>query len=313
MIYWFLLLYIIAALVWWYIALNQQNQKMMDLKLNEIKREDVNYNESVFRIQKERDRKTAQYAGEGAIFFLLIVAGAVFVYRTVNRELKIGQEQRHFIMAVTHELKTPIAVAKLNLETLQLRKLNEAQQERLLYNTLQETNRLNTLCNNMLISSQIDAGGYRITNEEINISQLAQNCVNDFSRRFPQRPFVFSCTNDLFVSGDMLLLQMAINNLLDNAIKYSGKEDTIEIEIVQLISKLQIRIKDHGVGIELQERKKIFEKLYRIGNEATRNSKGTGLGLYLTKKIINSHKGRIFLQDNDPKGTIFIIELDQVA
>jgi two-component system sensor histidine kinase CiaH len=311
--YWFLLLYIIAALVWWFIALTQQNEQMTAYKLEELKKTDVNYRVKFLQVEKERKRKTAQYTGEGAIFLLLTVTGAVFVYRTVNRELKLSSQEQHFIMAVTHELKTPIAVAKLNLETLQLRKLDETQQQRLLYNTLQETNRLNTLCNNMLISSQIEAGGYRITNEEINISDLVQNCVNDFAARFPKRVIQANSGNEIFVTGDMLLLQMAVNNLLDNAIKYSAKENKITVDIVLNKPDVEIQVKDEGTGINEKERKKIFEKYYRVGNDATKHSKGTGLGLYLTKKIIAEHHGRIYIKDNLPKGSIFVIELKRVV
>lgn len=311
-IYWFLLLYIIAALVWWYIALSQQNEQMAKFKLQDLKKDDIHYSENYEQLIKERSRKAAQYAGEGAIFFLLIVAGAIFVYRTVNRELKLNRRQHNFMMAITHELKTPIAVAKLNLETLQLRKLDEAQQQRLLYNTLQETNRLNSLCNNMLLSSQIEAGGYRITNEEIDISNLVQNSVDDFRRRFPQRQFEIDAGTPLFVSGDMLLIQMAVNNLLDNALKYSSKEDKVFLKIYNGNKTVSIEVQDQGLGIGLAERKHVFEKFYRLGNEASKNTKGTGLGLFVTKKIVDAHHGRIYIKDNKPKGTIFVLEFKQV-
>ena len=173
--YWFLLAYIIAALVWWYIALSQQNDQMIALKTLDLKKDDPTYEIKREAIQQEKKRKTAQYLGEGAIFFLLISAGAIFVFRAANRQLKISRQQQNFMIAVTHELKTPIAITKLNLETLQKRKLEESQQQKLLQNTLQEANRMNALCNNMLLSSQIEAGGYRMANEEINFSVLT-NC-----------------------------------------------------------------------------------------------------------------------------------------
>ena len=201
LIYWFLLLYIVAALVWWFIALSNQNEQMTEFKLQDLRKDDIQYQEKFLKIGEEKRRKTAQYIGEGSIFFLLIAAGAIFVYRAVNRELKLSRQQQNFMMAITHELKTPIAVSKLNLETLQLRKLDESQQQRLIQNTLQETNRLNALCNNMLVSSQIEAGAYRITNEEMNIAELVKNCLGDFCTRFPQRKFVSDIKDELFVTG----------------------------------------------------------------------------------------------------------------
>lgn len=311
-IYWFLLLYIIAALVWWYIALYRQNSLMTAFELQELRTDEPGYREKYRQIIEMESRKKTQYAGEGATFFLVIVTGAFFVYRAVHRELMLSRQQQHFMMAVTHELKTPIAVAKINLETLQLRKLDEEKQQQLIYNTLQETNRLNSLCNNMLVSSQIEAGGYQVTNEEINISSLVEACVHDYKIRFSQRKFHSAIQNDLFVYGDKMLLQIAINNLVDNAIKYSPKESPITVEVSVQENKLQIQVKDEGKGVEAQDKNKVFDKFYRVGNEATRKAKGTGLGLYLTKKIIQSHKGEIFIRDNKPHGSIFIIELKQV-
>ncbi|MBP9097721.1 MAG: two-component sensor histidine kinase [Ferruginibacter sp.] len=310
--YWFLLLYIIAALVWWYIALNRQNAQMTAFELQELKKDVPQYQEKYDYILELERRKTAQYAGEGATFFLLIVAGAFFVYRAASRELKLSRQQQNFMMAITHELKTPIAIAKINLETLQLRKLDEEKQQQIIHNTLQETSRLNSLCNNMLVSSQIEAGGYQVTNEEINISTLMTECVSDYKIRFPQRKFQSAIQDELFVIGDKMLLQIAINNLVDNAIKYSPKESPITLEADLKSSRVSIRVKDEGKGVEAHEKKKIFDKFYRAGNEATRKAKGTGLGLYLTRKIIGSHKGEIFIKDNTPHGSIFIIELKQV-
>src|ERR1700728_599781 len=184
LVYWFLLAYIIAALIWWFIALNTQNSQMATYKTEQIRKSDPLNEYVVLQIKDIEKRKTAQYIGEGSIFFLLIITGAVFLYRAVRRQFRASQQQQHFIMAITHELKTPIAITKLNLETLQKRKLEESQQQRLIQNTIQETNRLNSLCNNMLLASQIEAGGYSITKEEVDLSDVVRNCVHDFSIRF---------------------------------------------------------------------------------------------------------------------------------
>ncbi|MEO6539929.1 MAG: ATP-binding protein [Ferruginibacter sp.] len=256
------------------------------------------------------------------LFFLLIVAGAVFVFRAVRRELRISEQQQNFMIAITHELKTPISVARLNLETMQKRKLDEQQQKRLIQTTLEETNRLNALCNNMLLSSQIEAGGYMITNEETNISELISKCVEDFITRYPQQKIEAFITPDVFINGDRLLLEMLANNLIDNAIKYGTKELPVTILLseennaqhpVQRIlgtGKIIFQVKDHGKGIAAEERDKIFNKFYRVGNAATKLAKGTGLGLYLSKKIAKQHNANISVTDNNPSGAIFTVTLN---
>ena len=312
-IYWFLLAYILTALIWWFIALNRQNHQMMQYKMLELNGADKNYTVQLNNLKDEEKRKTAQYTGEGSIFFLLIMAGAVFVFRAVRKQLRISQEQQHFMMALTHELKTPIAVAKLNLETLQKRKLDEAQQQRLIQTTLQETNRLNALCNNMLLSSQIEAGGYTITKDETNLSELISDCVQDFITRYPQRHIEQLLKENIFINGDRLLLQMVVNNLIDNSIKYSPKESTINIMLSEINNKVMLEVKDEGKGIAATEKQKVFNKFYRIGNAATKAAKGTGLGLYLTKKIAGQHNGNISVTDNDPTGAIFTVTLNSLS
>ena len=307
-LYWFLLTYIIAALIWWFIALSSQNQMMTDYKLNELNPAKPDDQQEISKIKDEKRRKTAQYIGEGATFFLLIVAGAVVVFRAVRRQFKQSQQQQNFMMALTHELKTPIAVAKLNLETLQKHKLSEEQQQQLISNTLQEAGRLNTLCNNLLLSSKIEAGDYMLTTEKIDLAELVTESVNDFKMRYPKRNIHLSLSNDIYLTGDRLLLQMAVNNLLDNAIKYSGKEGKIDVDLKEN-DTIKLLIKDEGKGIPDDEKENIFKKFYRIGNLYTKEAKGTGLGLYLTKKIVEQHNGNIIVTDNDLHGSIFEIKL----
>jgi len=267
------------------------------------------YTQQAGKIQQIQKRKTAQYIGEGFTFFLLIMAGAVFVSRSIKRQLKFSIEQQNFMMALTHELKTPIAVTKLNLETLQKRKLEETQQQRLIQTTLQEANRMNSLCNNMLLSSQIEARGFLMSNEEINLSELVAGCVQDFITRYPQRSITTSIAQEIFTDGDQLLLEMAVNNLVENAIKYAPKETAITVALAENKNTITLQVKDEGKGIPPEEKKKVFNKFYRVGNTATKGAKGTGLGLYLTERILHQHKGNISVTDNVPTGSIFTVSL----
>ena len=283
---------------------------MTKYEMEQVQPTDKNYQARFNKIKSLEKRKTAQYLGEGVTFFLLIIAGAIFVFRAVRRELRISRQQQNFMIAITHELKTPISVAKLNLETMQKRKLDETQQQRLIQTTLEETNRLNALCNNMLLSSQMEAGGYRITNEETNISELIGNCVQDFIRRYPQQKIETAVMPDIFISGDRLLLQMLANNLLDNAIKYGAKELPVTVLLSEENKKIFFSVKDQGKGIAAAEKEKVFSKFYRVGNAATKAAKGTGLGLYLCKKIAERHNANISMTDNAPSGAIFTVILN---
>jgi signal transduction histidine kinase len=303
-VYWVLLIYIIAALVWWFILLGQQNHQMAEISMAQISHSDPQYSLKLDKIVEVEKRKTIQFIGEGFIFFVLLMAGAVFVFRAARRQFKLGHQQQNFMMAITHELKTPIAVTKLNLETLQTRELENETKQRLIHNSIQEVNRLNSLCNNMLLASQMEAGGYSLTKESIDMSELIRESVHDFSVRFPNRHFKENIEPGLNMYGDRLLLQMAANNLIDNALKYSGKETVVIVSLKEVISDLLLTITDEGKGIKEEDKKKIFNKFYRISH---REAKGTGLGLYLTKKIAEQHHAHIYVTDNSPAGSHFNI------
>jgi two-component system, OmpR family, sensor histidine kinase CiaH len=305
-VYWILLAYIVAALVWWFISLERQNRQMTSLRLEQLRFSPKNLSAArqtaVYNLEK---RKTAQYIGEGFIFLLLILVGAVYIFRATRRQLQIGQQQQNFMMAVTHELKTPIAITTLNLETLQKRRLEEQQQQRLVSATLQEATRLNDLCNNILLTAQLEAGTTKMQKEELDLGDLVTGCVQHFQHRFPARSIQLIVEEEVTVWGEAFSLQMLVNNLLENAIKYSPKQAAIQVGVHKQGRKAVLQVKDEGAGIPDAEKKKVFQKFYRIGDERTRTSKGTGLGLYLCKRIMINHGGNIRLIDNVPHGSIF--------
>ena len=306
-LYWFLLAYIIVALVFWFIELQNQNRQMTNYKLQELKLDDPGYSNKLDRFSIEEQRKTGQYIGEGLAFLLVISVGAVFLFRAVMRQIKIQQQQQNFMMAVTHELKTPISVAQLNLETLQKYKLDESRQKKVIQSALQEISRLDALANNILVSAQLEGGHYLLSRDELDLSVLTQDAVQDFSHRFAEKNWQINIQPDLIIKGDDLLLKILVNNLIENAVKYSPKNGTITINLNKQNTHIVLQVKDEGPGIPVRERKKIFKKFYRIGNEETRTTQGTGLGLYLCKKIAVDHKAQIAVSDNRPVGTIFTV------
>lgn len=311
MAYWFLLLYAILALLFWFISLNNQNKTLTQLKITQLNiTAPHNYATEFSRIINIEKRKKTQFLAEGITFFVVLSIGAWFVYRSLRKQLKLSQQQQNFLMAVTHELKTPIAITQLNLETLQKRNLDATQQQKIIGNTLQEANRLNVLCNNILLSSQIESGVFKPAKQNISFSLVVEQAVESFKKRFPARKFEVYQQDNYFIEGEKLLLEMLVNNLIDNAIKYSLATTIVTIELKKQNNKIILSVKDEGVGINEEEKQHLFKKFYRIQNEATRTTKGTGLGLYLCKKIANYHSGNIKILNNQPLGTVFEVTLN---
>jgi K+-sensing histidine kinase KdpD len=310
-VYWVLLTYIIAALIWWFFSLYTQNEMMYRLRKEQLRTttspSSSDFQKELVKINDQRKRNIAKYIGEGGTFFVLIAIGAVYIYRSVRRQFRAQQQQQNFVMAITHELKTPISVSRLNLETLQRYKLDEEKKEKLLHMTLQETLRLDNLINNILISSQLDGHSYRISKEELSFSDLVNDVAHQFSTRYTDRKLVQTIQDDVDITGDPLLLKLLVSNLLENANKYSPKDKPVSLELVKENNTIRLFVKDEGCGIKDEEKGNIFKKFYRVGNEQTRTTKGTGLGLYLCRKIAEDHNGNIHIEDNRPQGSNFIV------
>jgi signal transduction histidine kinase len=297
----------IAAFIWWYVSLEKQNSEIATVKFQSIRTDDPALYVKVKAIEAFETRKTKQYIYEGVTFLFLFLLGAIYVYRSLLKQLRYSNQQQNFMMAVTHELKTPIAITQLNIETLLKRELDLAQKKMLIENTLKETHRLDALCNNILLASQLDMGKYESNMQLIDLSDLIQKLIHSFQERFEYRKLITTITPSVFIQAEPLLIQLLVNNLLDNAHKYSTITSPISVLLTSHDNYIQLTIKDEGVGIPIGERGKIFEKFYRIGDESTRTTKGTGLGLYLCKKISEFHHATIFVHANTPNGSIFNI------
>lgn len=290
---------------------------MAELKLQQVSAKvdstssPAEYRKAVDIIEAEKDLNTTTYVSEGITFLALIIICAVYVYRVVRQQIRVQQQQQNFMMAITHELKTPIAVARLNLETLQKHQLDDAKRQKLIHMTLQETTRLNNLASNILVSSQLEAGKYRIAKDELDFSDLVKKCAEDFKHRFPDRNLHTEIQSEVDLEGDPLLLEIMVNNLLENAVKYSPKNGTIECRVVAASNRVVFSVADQGPGIDDKEKKRIFEKFYRIGSEQTRTTQGTGLGLFLCKKIARDHNGDIEVTDNNPTGCNFTVRFNK--
>lgn len=308
-----LLAYVVAALVFWGFSLNRQSEQLFHLQsvqlhehIDSLRQPALFQQEYQKLLDKRRARRT-QYIGEGTTFLVVILIGAGVVYAAFRRRLELSRQQNNFMLSVTHELKTPIAAMKLNLQTLQRPKLSDEQRAQLLSRSVSEADRLNELCNNMLMASQVEGQQYRFTKEPVDLSELTQRKSAEFSQRFPGI-LTAEIEPGIKVLGDTWMLGMVLTNLIENALKYAPGAPVMVV-LGSGNKEAVLQIKDQGKGIPEGEQRKIFRKFYRIGDETTRRSKGTGLGLYLVQHIVRRHKGTVRILPNLPSGTVFAIRL----
>lgn len=309
-----ILFYTVAALIFWGFSLQKQSRIIYDTerealhsKLDSVAQPEA-YREELTKLDDHLQSRHKQFFGEGSVLLLILFVGAVIVYGSLQRNVRLQRQQRNFMLAVTHELKSPIAGMKLSLQTLQKRQLSDEQKNHLLNRCIQESDRLSDLCNNMLITSQIEGRQYKSTREQFSLSEMVEDTADLYLARYPNRittDIQAGCTMD----GDSMLLQMALNNLLENAIKYTPDGTPIEIRLKKGTKNMKLEVADSGNGIPDYEKRKVLTKFYRVGDEATRKTKGTGLGLFLTAKIAQQHKGKLSVMDNQPQGALFQISL----
>jgi signal transduction histidine kinase len=311
-VYWLLLFYLIAALAWWYIELDQQNDLMLAFQVEQVQKTPGYTEDDINKVRDAHQRNARQYIGEGLTFLLLTIVGAWFVYKAVRRQIRLHLQQKNFMLAVTHELKTPIAVAKLSLETLKRHKLDPEKQEKILVEAIHETDRLDALCNNILLSSQLESGGYTLNKSEFDCTQMVEEATAAFSKRNKSRQIEHQIAPDLLAYGEEFLLRLVLNNLLENAVKYTPGGTPIRLEASEKEHFIEIRVIDQGAGIPELEKAKIFEKFYRLEDESKRKTKGTGLGLYLSSRIVSDHGGSLHIENNKPQGSIFIMRIPKL-
>ena len=257
-------------------------------------------------------RKLYMLIGEGVVFLIILGLGFFVIYRAIKKEMALSSQQKNFLMAITHELKTPIASIKLLLQTISSRKLEQQQIQDLSKKAIDDADRLNQLVENILIATKIDERLYLLNKEEISLKELIENIIEknkngflksmDVILRYPEG------TNALCVNADVSGMISIVTNLLENASKYSEVGSEIKIDLAEENNSIVLSISDAGEGIPDEEKENIFMKFYRIGNENTRKKKGTGLGLFIVKNLVLLHNGAIEVKNNSPKGTIFALQ-----
>lgn len=253
--------------------------------------------------------KKRSFAYEAILLTLLIAAGIFGVYFSVSFIFDLNKQQNNFLLSVTHELKTPIAAIKLMGETMKRRVLPPEKTAELMENILENANRLQDMTENMLTAMQMENNRYNIRKEEINLSEIVEEVKKNFSIKNEIKGNVQS---HIMYYGDPVLMKMTLNNLLENAIKYSDNKP-IELNLFQQNEQLILEVKDNGVGIKPEFRKKVFKKFYRVEDEETREAKGSGLGLFIVKQAVEKHKGKISISDNIPNGTIFTLNFPAIS
>ena len=248
----------------------------------------------------------AMILGEGTVFIFIFIIGVYYMHKAIKGERKLHTQQKNFLLSVTHELKSPLASIKLYLETILKRDLDPEQKSSFLKNSLKDIERLDDLVENMLIATKIENQSYTFPKEQFNFSQLVNSVAERLQLHTCNSQVIKASVQPfIFLNGDKFALTSVVTNLIENAVKYSPPCEEVKVSLKQKGDQIFFTVTDLGIGINDQEKSRIFEKFYRVGSEETRKTKGTGLGLFIVKQVLDKHQALIKVRNNNPSGTIF--------
>jgi two-component system sensor histidine kinase SenX3 len=253
----------------------------------------------------------------GVIFFGVIIAGLVLNTIFLVREIRKNEQQDSFLNAVTHELKTPIASIRLYLETLQQRQVEDQQKREFYRIMLEDTDRLLGTVEQVLKASEVRDTEHKNW-EQVNFSEIVRDALELAQVRHKLGPeslrFGVGFPAEVTVLGNREELRIAVANLIDNAVKYSGAKKDIEVLLTTPnIDSVVLSVRDQGIGIPRPELKRVFRRFYRVHATATGTVKGTGLGLFIVRSVARRHGGDAFAESpGEGRGSTFSIRLPRV-
>lgn len=304
-----LVVYVLLQFIWWEVLLTRQNRQLAEeqKKISALHFADKDLLEqNIKEIDRRKDHRLWMHVGEGTVFLILLSLGVLKIYNTRKKENELVRLQSNFLLSVTHELKSPLASVKLQLQTMQKHKLDELTQHTLIQKALADNERLQRMIDNVLLASKTENGSNILNLKKVNLtgvlSKLIEQAFDDNKQR------IKLIHTDAVLEADESIVSIIFSNLIENGLKYSPENTFIEIGIKQEKGKTNVTVSDNGAGIADSEKEKVFTKFYRIGNEETRSAKGTGLGLYIVKSLADLHHIQISITDNKPSGCVFTLE-----
>ena len=257
------------------------------------------------QLEEERFQQRNIWLYQSILLLVLVASGIYGVYYSIDSIYQLNKRQNNFLLSVTHEFKTPIAAIRLMLQTSKNPKVKEEKKAELIENSIQNTFRLEELAENMLVSMQIENDKYQYALSKIDLSEMLNQVIDNQSIK---GEITGTIEPGITLTGDGFIMRMVANNLIENAFKYSNNQP-IEVNLYMQGTKKVLEVKDIGVGIAKEDYKKIYKKFFRVQDEETRTTKGTGLGLFIVKQAVERHRGKVAVMANKPRGSVFIVEL----
>ncbi|MDR7000888.1 two-component system histidine kinase PnpS [Neobacillus niacini] len=241
--------------------------------------------------------------------------GILLAFHDITEIKKLEQMRKDFVANVSHELKTPVTSIKGFTETLLDGAMNNQETlESFLSIILKESDRLQTLIQDLLDLSKIEQQGFKLALQQVDLNPLLKEIITMLNGKAQEKKInidFYHNQEQIFIEGDVNRLKQVFINLIANSITYTPAEGEVKVILLEQEKSIRIHVKDSGVGIEKDEIPRIFERFYRVDRARSRNSGGTGLGLAIVKHLVEAHHGTISVRSNVGEGSEFIIEFSK--
>ncbi|MBV6644681.1 MAG: ATP-binding protein [Cyclobacteriaceae bacterium] len=255
------------------------------------------------------DQRVASNLIAAGLLATLLITGFFLVFRNLNREIQLAQVKSDFVSSVSHELRTPLALISMFAETLMLGRVkNQTKKQEYFEIIYKETNRLTNIVNRILNFSQIEANRRDYHFSKVDLRQLLQEIIRDYSYHLEQNGFEYESKlpqQPVNLNADREAIYEAVVNLIDNSIKYSKDCKHISIELQTSADQTRISISDMGIGIPKEKLAEIFDKFYRVSHGDVYTVKGAGLGLSIVSHIMEAHGGNVQVDSKQGHGSTF--------
>jgi len=248
----------------------------------------------------------------GILLLIIIISGVILNTISLVREIHRNEQKDAFINAVTHELKTPVASIRLYLETLQTRAVDEEKRKEFYRIMLDDSDRLMATIEQILRTGRMGAAGRKLNLVRIDLDGLVEECMvrTRAIHAIPAEALTFHPGAPGSIMADLEEVRAAVSNLIENAVKYSGKDVRVRVETEQVDGYVLMRVKDAGVGIPKTELKRVFKRFHRVPGPLASRVKGTGLGLYIVRSVAKQHGGRAWAESEGAgRGSTFFLQL----
>lgn len=247
----------------------------------------------------------------GVLLLAIIIGGVILNTIFLVREIRRNEQHDAFINAVTHELKTPVASIRLYLETLQTHAVDAEKRKEFYQIMLDDSDRLLATIEQVLRTGRAGSSRRRLQRLPVDLGTVVEQCLARIRKlhQVSEDALEYHPGPRVTILGDQNEVESAVSNLIENAVKYSGHNVHVSVEIETGGKYVSLRVKDEGAGIPQTELKRIFKRFHRVPGPLATRVKGTGLGLFIVRSVAKRHGGRVWAESEGPgRGSTFLLQ-----